>query len=172
MTNVSRRAIAHSARQQAALWQQYRREPSADELAEAMQDEKEQVLVLLQHQQQVLSLEQPVYTEQESTLLGEQIAAPDDTEDTEQRERHQEVADLLKHLTVQERQVIEFRYQLGQAPIYGREDILVPYTAVGQHLQMSAELVKSVETRALRKLRFWAQRGQRLGIAQPMGAIP
>ncbi len=162
------------AQAQAAVWQHQQREPSADELAEALQYEPAQVLVLLQHQHQVLSLEQPVFTEQESTetmLLGEQIAAPDNTEDTEQRERQEEVADLLNHLTRQERQVIEYRYQLGQAPPSCREDIPVPYTAVGRHLQITAELVKSVESRALRKMRFWAQRRQCLGRAQPIGAV-
>ncbi len=150
------------AQAQAVLWQQYRHEPSVDELAAAMQWSRERVLLLLQHQQAMLSLEQPVSSEHESTetmLLGERIAAPNNTEDTEQREQHQEVADLLKHLTRQERQVIECRYQLGQATACDREDIPVPYAAVGRHMQMSAALVKSVETRALLKLRFWAERG-------------
>lgn len=155
---------------QAVLWQQYRREPSLDELAEAMQSEQAQVLVLLQHQQQMLSLEQPVYTEHEgteTTLVGEQIAAPDDTEE---RERHQEVADLLKHLTRQERQVIELRYQLGTEAEHGIEDIPLAYSEVGRRLRMTSDLVKAVETRALRKMRFWVGRWQRLGRAQPIGA--
>src|SRR5260370_3707 len=47
-------------RTQAALWQQKQKEPSLDELAEAMQCEKEQVLLLLQLQHELVSLEQPV----------------------------------------------------------------------------------------------------------------
>ncbi len=159
------RRLAHA---QATLWQHQQREPSVDELAKALQDEQEQVLMLLQHQHQVLSLDQPVYTEQgstETTLLGEQLAAPDDSEYMEQRERQQEVAELLKHLSRQERQIIELRYQLGQTTACYSKDIPVPYVAVGRHVQMSAERVKSVERRALRKMRFWAERRQRVGSA-------
>jgi RNA polymerase primary sigma factor len=142
-------------RAQAALWQQKQREPSPDELAEAMQCEKEQVLVLLQLQHEPISLEQPVYAEQEATLFGDQLTAPDDSE---QREQHTEVADLLKHLSPRERQVIEARYQLGYTGTYGVEDIPLPYTEVSRQLGMTTGLVKAVEARAFVKMRFWATR--------------
>jgi len=141
---------------QATLWQQYQREPSLDELAEVMQCAKEHVLLLLQLQHEPVSLEQPVYSEHEVTLVGDQIAAPDDTE---QREQHTEVAELLKHLSPRERQVIEMRYQLGQATTYSMEDIPLPYTEVSQRLGMTTGLVKTIETRALMKMRFWAEQG-------------
>ncbi len=140
---------------QAALWQQKQTEPSLDELAEAMQCEKEQVLLLLHLQHELVSLEQPVYSEQEVTLFGDQIAAPDDTE---QREQQAVVADLLKHLSPQERRVIETRYQLGQATTYSIEAIPLPYTIVGRQLGMTPGLVKAVEERAFVKMRFWAAR--------------
>jgi RNA polymerase primary sigma factor len=143
------------ARAQAALWQQYQREPSPDELAEVMQCAKEQVLVLLHLQHEPVSLEQPVYSEQEVTLVGDQLAAPDETE---QREQQTEVADLLKHLSPRERRVIEARYQLGPTGAYGVEDIPLPYTEVSRQLGMTTGLVKAIETRALMKLRFWAER--------------
>ena len=142
-------------RAQTALWQQYQREPSPDELAEAIQCEKEHVLVLLQLQHEPVSLEQPVYSEQEATLLGDQLTAPDDSE---QREQQREVADLLKHLSPRERRVIEIRYQLGHTGAYGVEDIPLPYTEVSQQLGMTTGLVKAVEARALLKMRFWATR--------------
>ena len=71
---------------QVLLWQQQRREPSLDELAEVMQREKEQVLLLLQLQHEMVSLEHPVYSEDEVTLVGDQIAAPDDSEQREQQQ--------------------------------------------------------------------------------------
>jgi RNA polymerase sigma factor (sigma-70 family) len=142
-------------RAQAALWQQKQREPSLDELAEVMQCPKEQVLVLLQFQHELVSLEQPVYSEQETTLFGNQLAAPDDSE---QREQHTEVAELLKHLSPRERQVIQTRYQLGPTGAYSVEDIPLPYTIVGQQLGMTPGLVKAVEERAFVKMRFWAAR--------------
>jgi len=146
-------AVGRLVRAQAALWQQYQREPSPDELAEVMKCEKEQVLVLLQLQHEPVSLEQPVYAEHEVTLLGDQLAAPDETE---QREQQTAVADLLKHLSPREQQVIEMRYQLGQTADVG--DIPLPYTEVSRQLGMTPGLVKAIETRALIKLRFWAER--------------
>ncbi len=96
-----------------------------------------------------------MYSEQEVTLFGDQIAAPDDTEQWEQQ---REVGDLLKHLSPQERRVIEMRYQLGQTCASSMEDIPLPYTEVSRQLGMTVGLVKATETRALLKMRFWATR--------------
>src|SRR5215469_17285111 len=59
-------ALQRLAHAQAALWQQQQREPSPDELAEVMQCEKEHVLLLLHLQHEPVSLEQPVYSEDEA----------------------------------------------------------------------------------------------------------
>jgi RNA polymerase sigma factor (sigma-70 family) len=120
-----------------------------------MQYEKEQVLVLLHPQHEPVSLEQPVYAEQEVTLLGDQLVAPDNCE---QREQQREVAALLNHLSPRERQVIQTRYQLGPTGASNVEDIPLPYTEVSRQLGMTTGLVKAIETRALIKLRFWAER--------------
>ncbi len=148
-------ALQHLARAQAVLWQQYQREPSLDELAEVMQCAKEQIVVLLHLQHEPVSLEQPMYSEQEATRFGDQLAAPDETE---QHEQQTEVAALLTHLPPREQKVIQMRYQLGQEATTGIEDIPLPYTIVGQQLGMTTGLVKAIETRALMKLRFWATR--------------
>ncbi len=150
-------ALHHLARAQAALWQQQQREPSPDELAAVMQCEKEHVLVLLHLQHEPVSLEQPVYAEHEATLLGDQLAAPDVSE---QREQHAEIAELLNHLSPRERRVIQTRYQLGPTGAYNVEDIPLPYTEVSRQLGMTTGLVKAIETRALIKLRFWAERSK------------
>ena len=57
-----------------------------------------------------------------------------------------------------ERRVIVSRYQLGQETRYGIEDIPVPYTEVARQVQMTRERVKTIEVRALRKMRYWAER--------------
>ena len=149
--SASRRLV----RAQMFLWQQQQREPFPDELAAVMQCPKEHVLLLLQLQHEPVSLEQPVYSEEETTLLGDQLAAP---EDTEQRERQREVAELLAHLSLQERRVIQTRYQVGGAPEDSVEEIPLPYTVVGRRLGMTDTLVKAVEARAFIKMRFWAAR--------------
>ena len=150
-------ASGRLARAQTALWQQYQREPSLDELAAVMQCAKEQVLVLLHLQHEPVSLEQPVYAEHEVTRFRDQLAAPDETE---QREQRTEVADLLTHLSPRERQVIQIRYQLGQEATAGMEDIPLSYTEVSRQLGMTTGLVKAIETRALLKMRFWAERSK------------
>jgi RNA polymerase sigma factor (sigma-70 family) len=96
-----------------------------------------------------------VYAEQEVTLLGDQLVAPDNCE---QREQQREVAALLNHLSPRERQVIQTRYQLGPTGASNVEDIPLPYTEVSRQLGMTTGLVKAIETRALIKLRFWAER--------------
>ena len=143
------------ARAQAALWQQQQREPSPDELAEVLQCEQEHVLLLLHLQHEPISLEQPVYAEDEAITLGWTLEAPDDTE---QHQQQREVADLLNHLNPRERRVIETRYQLGHEATSDIEDIPLSYTEVSRQLGMRTRLVKAVETRALVKLRFWAER--------------
>jgi len=147
-------ALQRLVRARALLWQQ-QREPSPDELVEAMQCEKQQVLVLLHLQHEPVSLEQPVSSGHEVTRFGDQLAAPDETE---QREQQREVAALLTHLSPRERRVIEIRYQLGPTATYGIEDIPLPYTEVSRQLGMTIGLVKAIETRALIKMRFWAER--------------
>ncbi len=140
---------------QALLWQQKQREPSLDELAEVMHCAKAYVLLLLQLQQEPVSLQQPVRSEDDASPLADLLVAPDETE---QREQQIEVADLLRYLTSQERQVIETRYQLGQA--VAAEDVPLPYTEVGRRLGMNRVLVAAVEERAFMKLRFWLERSQ------------
>lgn len=95
-------------------------------------------------------------SDNEASLLGSLLEAPDDTE---QREQQTEVVDLLKYFTPQERQVIETRYQLGQATTYSSEDIPLPYTEVSRRLGMTTKLVKALEERAFMKMRFWAEQG-------------
>ena len=116
---------------------------------------KESVLLLLHLQHEPVSLEQPVYAEDEAITLGQTLQALDETG---QREQQREVAALLTHLSPREQRVIQARYQLGQTATYGVEDIPLSYTEVSRQLGMTTGRVKAIETRALVKLRFWATR--------------
>ncbi len=150
-------ALKGLARTQHTLVQQYGREPSLEELAAGMGCEQERVVLLLQMQQETLSLEQPVVGEHDAYLLGDVLEAPNADE---QGERQAQVASLLRHLTTQEQQVVMWRYQLGTDAACGVEDIPLSYAEVGRHLGMTAALVKAIEGRAFVKLRFWAVRGR------------
>src|SRR5258708_33495678 len=103
-------ALHYLARAQPALWQQKQREPPLDDLAEAMQCEKEQVLALLHLQHEPVSLEQPVSSEHEVTRFGDQLAAPDDSE---QQAQQRELPPFLTHLSPRNRRATQRPYQLG-----------------------------------------------------------
>jgi len=52
------------------------------------------------------------------------------------------------------------RYRVGREPEYSVEDVPLPYSVVGRRLGTTDKHVKSVEARALTKLRYWAERGK------------
>jgi RNA polymerase nonessential primary-like sigma factor len=91
------------AQAQGAHWQQLQHEPSLDELAACMGCEQERVVLLIQMQQETLSLQQPVFVEHDANLLGDVLEAPNAYE---QGERQAQVASLLAHLTMQEQEVV------------------------------------------------------------------
>ena len=78
--------------------------------------DQEDVLLLLRLQHEPISLEQPVYAEDETITLGQTLATSDETG---QREWQREVAALLTHLSPRERRVIQTRYQLGHEATHG-----------------------------------------------------
>lgn len=150
------------ARERRSFWQLHQREPSVDELAEAMQCQRARVLFILSMQRisDVASLDAPMplhfssNAEEEDPLL-DTLVAPDTTA---QRERQGDVAGLLKYLSREERSVIVYRYQLGAEAEHGIEDIPLPFTHVARHLSMTADRAKTIEARALLKMRYWSER--------------
>jgi RNA polymerase sigma factor (sigma-70 family) len=146
------------ARVQGALWQEHHQEPIVEQMTQAMECAQRQVVFLMQLRQEVLSLEDEERDEEEQHL-GERLQAPDPSQ---QREEQASVTELLDHLNPRERRVIVARYQLGQGAEHGVEDIPVPYSVAARQLEMTDYLVKQVEERALLKMRYWAERGDRL----------
>lgn len=148
------------ARERKALWEQYQRAPTVDELAEAMQVQRSHVLFLIAAQQEVASLDEfrsahLAHGEGEEDHLLDSLAAPDSAM---QLEQEAEVAGLLKYLSREERSVIVYRYQIDADAEYGVEDIPLPFTVVARRLGMTAEHAKTVEARALLKMHYWAER--------------
>ncbi len=152
--------LKHLAQAQGKLWQEHGREPSLDELAASTGYERQQVVLLLQAQQEVLSLEAPfphTNAGEEGQHLADLLEAPADPSTA--GEPPTTIADVLKYLTPQEQRVVVCRFQLGQDAGHGVEDIPLPYTVVGRQLGMTRRLVVAVEARAFAKLRFWLERG-------------
>jgi DNA-directed RNA polymerase sigma subunit (sigma70/sigma32) len=64
------------------------------------------------------------------------------------------VSNLLHYLYPDERRVIVCRYQIGHETRYGIEEIPLPYIEVARQLHLTRERVKTLEERALRKMRY------------------
>jgi RNA polymerase sigma factor (sigma-70 family) len=132
--------------------------PSVEALATIMGCSKERIVCLLVWQQDVKSLQQPltVNADEEENHLGDLLAAPDTSI---QREAEHQVQEMLACLSPVEQQVIEHRYQIGSQTEHNSEDIPLTFTEVARRLNMTTERVKSVEARALLKMRYWAAQG-------------
>ena len=122
------------------------REPSDDELAASLEMQAEEIRAIRAADQSPTSLDRPV-GESEDTALGDLIAddaaRPEEEVARDQDERT--VLRVVSKLPSPERDVLELRYGLG-----GTETVALKET--GRRLGLSAERVRQIEDRALRKL--------------------
>lgn len=131
------------------LAQELGRQPSSQEVADAMGLPVERVEEMMNFLSPPLSLESPVY-EEEDLVLEDVIPDPNavSPEDAYYRAyaREQIKAILARSLTEREWEVIKLRYGLVDGRIYTLEEI-------GRMLKISSEAVRRIEQRALEKLR-------------------
>lgn len=140
------------------LMQQYGREPTAEELAAAMQKEvrpneaaqytPERIREIQSLARDPASLETPIGDDEESELgdfiEDENAVAPEDVA-TMQLLREQ-VEDILATLTARERQVLKLRFGLEDGRARTLEE-------VGREFGVTRERIRQIEGQALRKLR-------------------
>lgn len=131
------------------------RQPTPEEVAEAMEVAPEKIQQIVQASQRTISLETPIGNE-DDTSLGDLIAdevseTPYDAASESMLKR--DVSAALDTLAPRERLVIQLRFGLGQ----GHQHTLAE---VGEQLQISRERVRQIENEALQKLR--RQDGERL----------
>ncbi len=123
------------------------REPSVEEIAQRTGLSPQKVAEILQTTQETVSIETPVGDKGESSLSeflqDRDIPSPPDTV-IHSSLRHQ-IERALQSLTDREAEVIRLRFGLGQSGDHTLEE-------VGQHLQVTRERVRQIETKALRKL--------------------
>ena len=147
-------------------WQrEHDREPSPEELAEALDSDLASVRFWLSlRSERIVSLEQPL-NEEEETTLAEVIPAPnDDADELDALGTREVVAQLLSSLSAQERRVIELRYHLvPMEQSQGQSDDPYPRLPeqVGAALGLSPYLVLKKEEHAFLKLRYWAEQMRR-----------
>lgn len=130
------------------LLQEYGREPSPEEIAEAMNLPVERVLEISKISQEPVSLETPIGEEEDSHLgdfiQDEHIPVPaDEAARTLLREQLEKVMDTLSE---REQKVLALRFGLEDGKPHTLEE-------VGREFQVTRERIRQIEAKALRKLR-------------------
>ncbi len=135
-------------RMEGDLAQKLGRDPTQDEVTQAMGLTAEKVEEVIRAARFPISLEAPVGEDRESSIgdfvVDGESPAPDDTAARELLRR--DIAETLSELNTNERRVVTLRFGLAD----GRGRTL---EEVGQEMHVSRERIKQIETRALRKLR-------------------
>lgn len=130
------------------LLQEYGREPTSEEIAEAMNLPVERVLEISKISQEPVSLETPIGEEEDSHLgdfiQDEHIPVPaDEAAHTLLREQLEKVMDTLSE---REQKVLALRFGLEDGKPHTLEE-------VGREFQVTRERIRQIEAKALRKLR-------------------
>jgi len=147
-------AINRLSRVSRNLLQELGREPTVEEVAEAMSRGQEVVVTpekvreIIKASQQALSLETPIGEEEDSHLgdLIEDRAALAPAEAAAAQLLKEQVAAVLNSLTGRERRVLQLRFGLEDGRARTLEE-------VGTEFHVSRELIRQIEGTALRKLR-------------------
>jgi RNA polymerase primary sigma factor len=140
--------VNRMARVSAQLHQELGREPTDEEVSEALQLSVERVRELTQVLPQPISLDGLVGEDQD-TRLSDVVADANATNlesAAEQRLLEDQIRDTLLTLTPRERRVIERRFGLSD----DHDDTL---TAIGREIGVTRERIRQIESTALRKLR-------------------
>ena len=130
------------------LLQEYGREPTPEEIGEAMNLPVERVLEISKISQEPVSLETPIGEEEDSHLgdfiQDEHIPVPaDEAAHTLLREQLEKVMDTLSE---REQKVLALRFGLEDGKPHTLEE-------VGREFQVTRERIRQIEAKALRKLR-------------------
>ncbi len=124
-------------------------EPETKDIARFLDMEKEHVESLLNISRELVSLETPVFSEKDSTLLGEFVedsdyVAPDEA--IIEKSLKEEINQVLKTLTQKEAEILQYRFGLnGKIPLSLKE--------VGDKFRLTKERIRQIEKKAIRRLR-------------------
>jgi RNA polymerase primary sigma factor len=130
------------------LYQDFGHEPTAHEIAAALDITTERVRELTVWAEKIYSLDAPM-SEDEENSIGDIVPdenTPSPSDAIERDMLRQEVRRVLDGLNPRERQVIELRFGLVDDHDYTLEE-------VGKRLKVTRERVRQIEERAIRKLR-------------------
>ncbi len=133
---------------QRRLVQELGREPTVEELAVEMEMDIKKVRHIQKISQDIISLEAPVGSEEDSKLgdfiEDEEAVNPFDA--TNRQLRKENVHAMLEYLTPRERKIIEMRFGL-------RDGIGHTLEEVGKEFNVTRERIRQIEAKVLQKLR-------------------
>jgi len=129
------------------LVQRTGREPTVQEIAEAVKIPVQKVTKILQDSQELLSLDSPIGEDEESFLRDfvQDIYNPSPADIVIRANLKEQITKALNTLTEREATVIKMRFGIGDGQEHTLEEI-------GQKLKVTRERVRQIETKALRKL--------------------
>ena len=136
-------------RTQRRLTQELNREPTNEEIAQAMEIEVDKVEHIMKIKQDISSLDASIRDDEEDSVLADFIE-DEDTITPEESATNQllkeRVKDMLSALTEREQKIIKLRFGLEDGKSHTLEE-------VGQEFAVTRERIRQIEAKALAKLR-------------------
>ncbi len=139
-----------------ALEQKMGREPTIEELSEALDLPQEKVDWMIRVSWLPLSLESPINDDEEESELGNFVEDKDTPTASQQvysRLLSEKVNDILDSLPYREARILRLRFGLDDGRFYTLEE-------VGRKFGLTRERIRQIETKALRRLRHPRRSGQ------------
>lgn len=134
-------------REQRRLVQEFGREPTADEIAQAMKISIDKVEHILKISQETVSLESPV-GEEDDSQLGDFIPSaelgPDEQATYQLLKEH--VSEFLQYLSPREQKILRMRFGLDDGRTHTLEE-------VGEEFGVTRERIRQIEAKALQRLK-------------------
>lgn len=136
-------------RTQRRLTQELNREPTNEEIAEAMEIEVDKVEHIMKIKQDISSLDASVRDDEEDSVLGdfiedEDTVTPEESATGQLLKEH--VKEMLSALTEREQKILRLRFGLEDGKSHTLEE-------VGQEFNVTRERIRQIEAKALTKLR-------------------
>jgi RNA polymerase primary sigma factor len=123
-------------------------EPETEDIARFLDMDPKHVESLVNIARDLISLDTPVFTEKDSTLLGEFVEdtdyqSPDET--VMERSLKEEINSVLESLSNKESEIIQYRFGLnGRIPMSLKE--------VGDRFHLTKERIRQIEKKAIKRL--------------------
>lgn len=147
---VNRVGVLHQVgKAQRKLQQRYLRNPDVEEIARELQIDENQVKESLRIGASHVSLDEPVYRNEEKTRYGDLLHTDNEDAPDEQMERislNRQIHVILNELSEKERAVITLYFGIDSDTAYTLEEI-------GEKFGLTRERVRQIKDMALRKLK-------------------